>query len=316
MTTATRPRFSVVTCCYNQGSYLADNLRAVLAQAVPDFEHIVVDDGSTDNTRAVCAEFPHVRYIHQSNAGQSAALNRGFQEARGEIIAWVNSDDYHEPGAFGRVARELDPARGRWIVAGAANVVNADGRFMWKLPNGRVSFHRLLFHPRLYPHRGWTVMPCQPSVFFHRRVLDELGPLDTRLKYAMDYEYWLRALTHGFRFHYVPQVFSNYRYHPTSNTNQGYDTFLGEWQEVSRRYYDRLSPARRWRAEAWWAYARVECVFVGRHKTALEQMGAQWNPGARLGVVARATLRAPWIPATLLWHAARRAAGRQAAPHP
>ena len=87
-------RFSVVTCCYNQGAFLGDCIESVLRQDYPNFEHIVVDDGSTDNTAEVCRRYPHVKYIHQKNAGQSAALNRGFQEAKGDVIAWVNSDDY------------------------------------------------------------------------------------------------------------------------------------------------------------------------------------------------------------------------------
>lgn len=106
------PMISVVTCCYNQGRYLGENIESVLAQRYASFEHIVVDDGSTDETRDVCARYPHVRYIYQENAGQSAALNRGFREARGEIIAWLNSDDCYEPGAFERVAREIGPLRG------------------------------------------------------------------------------------------------------------------------------------------------------------------------------------------------------------
>ena len=153
------PTFSVVTCCYNQGQFLPDCFAAVAAQRYPQVEHIVVDDGSTDDTRAICARYPHVRYIHQANAGQSAALNRGFAEATGDIIAWVNSDDYFAPGAFRRVARELDPARGRWIVAGAAQVVDAAGGFQWLLPNGPVPWLRLLFHPELYRRQGHTAMP-------------------------------------------------------------------------------------------------------------------------------------------------------------
>ena len=303
-----RPLISVVTCCYNQGRFLPACFDSVAAQHYPRVEHIMVDDGSTDDTRAICARYPHVRYIHQANAGQSAALNRGFAEATGDIIAWVNSDDYYEPGAFHRVARELDPSRGRWIVAGAAQVVDVDGRYMWMLKNGEVPFFRLLFHPRLYRLNGHMVMPCQPSVFFHRKVWQDLGPLDTKLKYGMDYEYWLRAMGRGYRFHYVPQIFSDYRYHATSHSNQGFDTFLGEWQAVSDRCYRDLSPARRALAEAWWAYARLESVLVGHHKAVLQELGradaaaeARGPDAPRWPYQLRALLRAPWLGPLFAW---------------
>lgn len=306
-------RFSVVTCCYNQGRFLPDCFAAVAAQRYPHVEHIVVDDGSTDDTRAICARFPHVRYIHQANAGQSAALNRGFAEATGDVIAWVNSDDYFAPGAFRRVARELDPDRGRWIVAGAAQVVDAGGEFRWLLPNGPVPFFRLLFHPDLYRRNGRTAMPCQPSVFFHRRVWHELGPLDTTLKYAMDYDYWLRALTRGYRFHYVRQIFSNYRYHATSNSNQGFDTFLGEWQAVSDRFRAALPPVLRATAAAWLAWARLESVFIRRHRAALRQLAHQDLDAATRGHGAatwsqrrQALAAAPWLAVLFAW---RRLAG-------
>ena len=95
-----KPMFSVVTCCYNQGEYLGYNIESVLAQDYSGYEHIVVDDGSTDTTRQVCERYEHVKYIYQENAGQSAALNRGLGEARGEIIAWLNSDSITSPRLY------------------------------------------------------------------------------------------------------------------------------------------------------------------------------------------------------------------------
>lgn len=303
------PMFSVVTCCYNQGEFLADNIEAVLAQDYPRFEHIVVDDGSKDNTREVCARYPHVKYIYQTNAGQSAALNRGFQEATGDIIAWVNSDDYFEPGTFARVAAEYETGDSHLIVCGASKVVNAKGDFLWLLKNGWVPFKRLLLHPRLYPYNGWTVMPCQPSTFFHRDLIKDCGLLDTSLKYAMDYDLWLRAMRRGYHFRYVPQVFSSYRYHATSNSNQGFDTFQPEWKRVSEAHYKALSHAEQRAVERWWAYARIESLFVRQHKKALRHYGERVGPhpageplARRLAVFARACTIAPWLPVLFAWY--------------
>lgn len=262
------PMISVVTCCYNQGRYLRDNIGSVLGQRWPEFEHIVVDDGSTDETPEVCARYPHVRYVRQENTGQSAALNRGFREARGEIIAWLNSDDYYEPGTFERVAREIGRLRRREIVTGDARLVDEAGGELRVLGKGPVSFRRLLNHPSLHARGGRTSMPCQPSTFFHRELSEKLGPLDTTLVYAMDYDYWLRAFEAGYRFFYVPQIFSNYRFHPTSHSNQGWETFMGEWTAVSERHYLALTPFRRRLADCWAGYLRLETAALQRVRAA------------------------------------------------
>lgn len=258
------PILSVVTCCYNQGRYLRDNIESVLAQRYPKFEHIIVDDGSTDETREVCARYPHVRYVRQDNAGQSAALNRGFREACGEVIAWLNSDDYYEPGAFERVVRGIGRLRTGFLLTGAVRRVDEAGAEIMTLKKGRVPFYRLLLHPRIYSIGGRTSMPCQPSTFFHRSVFQALGPLDTGLVYAMDYDYWLRAFEAGYRFLYIPHLFSNYRFHPTSHSNQGWNTFMGEWTAVSERHLRGLSTRQRRVAEWWWRYLRLETALRAR----------------------------------------------------
>jgi glycosyltransferase involved in cell wall biosynthesis len=307
---ANKPRFSVVTCSYNQAQFIGETIESVVRQGHPSFEHIVVDGGSKDNSREVCARYHSVRFILAPGTTQSEALNIGFAEARGEIIAWLNSDDYYEPGAFAVVDRAIDPSRHRWIVAGAAKVVNQDGGYMWMLRNGRVPLARLLHHADIYPFTGWTVMPCQPSVFFHRRVLEDVGPLDGQLRRAMDYDFWLRMLVKGYTFHYIPRILSSYRYHATSHSNQGFDTFLDEWKRVAKRHRDALPKWRQLLVDLWWVYGRLESPIVGRHKAALQHIARglhdhpEWRTRAgRLRLAAEASLRAPWLPIRFAWYA-------------
>ena len=100
------PRVSVVIAAYNAAATLGETLRSVLAQTCADVEVVVVDDGSTDATRAILeAEAPRVRAIHQQNAGIGAARNRGMREARGAFIALIDADDVCEPG---RLRIQLD----------------------------------------------------------------------------------------------------------------------------------------------------------------------------------------------------------------
>lgn len=302
------PKISVVTVSYNQAQFIGHTIETVMAQNYPNFEHIVVDGGSKDNSREVCERYPHVQFFLAPGTTQAEALNIGFEKATGDIIAWVNSDDYYEPGTFKTIAREIDPARNRWAVVGASKVVDAAGGYLWMLRGGRVPHTRLLLHPRIYPYNGWTVIPCQPSVFFHKKVLEDVGLLNGKLLRTMDYEYWVRMMAKGYRFHYIPQIFSDYRYHTTSHSTKGFDTFLPEWKAVSEQYLRKLPVWRQALIEAWWVYGRLESCVVGYHKAVLNGMARKLaeNPELRAAprryaVMMGAVLRAPWVAFLFVW---------------
>ena len=97
----TLPRFSVVTPSFNQAEFIRDTIDLVVAQDYPNFEHIVVDGGSTDGTIDILRSYPHLTWTSEPDRGQSDALNKGFSKAQGDVIAWINSDDYYAPrGVF------------------------------------------------------------------------------------------------------------------------------------------------------------------------------------------------------------------------
>lgn len=101
----TTPRVSVVIAVFNGERFIRDAIRSVLLQGCPALELIVVDDGSTDGTAAAIAEFPEVRYVHQANAGQPAALNLGVHLASGDMLAFNDADDLWTAG---RLTAQLD----------------------------------------------------------------------------------------------------------------------------------------------------------------------------------------------------------------
>jgi len=110
VTTPRQPLVSVIIPTYNYGQYIADALESILAQTVRDFEVVVVDDGSTDNTREVVARFtdPRVRLLHQENGGTASARNLGRREARGAFIAWLDADDLWKPVFLERMLGVLE----------------------------------------------------------------------------------------------------------------------------------------------------------------------------------------------------------------
>ena len=98
------PKISIVTPSYNQGRFIEDSIQSVLNQNYPNFEHIIIDNCSTDGTLEILKKYPHLDWISESDRGQSHGLNKGFHRSRGEWILWLNADDYCLPGVFEKVS--------------------------------------------------------------------------------------------------------------------------------------------------------------------------------------------------------------------
>src|SRR5258708_17772127 len=100
-------KISIITPSYNQGRFIEDAIQAVLAQDYPDFEHIIVDNCSSDNTLEILRKYPHLKWVSEPDEGQSDALNKGFGLSGGEVLGWLNCDDFYLPGAFHAAAEAL-----------------------------------------------------------------------------------------------------------------------------------------------------------------------------------------------------------------
>jgi glycosyltransferase involved in cell wall biosynthesis len=185
------PTVSVIIPAYNAARYLADTLQSALNQTLGDTEVIVVDDGSKDDTASVARSFPAVKYVHQANAGVSAARNKGAAHASGEFLAFLDSDDLwhpdklrqqvmalrqHPESVFSRTEAVDDPARLTEIVHGtpredAPHVLIPD-------------FHASFLVPYL----------TTSTVMVRREAFEEAGGFDTRLRIAEDVDFYLRVL--------------------------------------------------------------------------------------------------------------------------
>lgn len=184
---ASWPPISVVTPSYNQALFLEKTIRSVLLQGYPNLEYIVVDGGSTDGSVDLIEKYDAWidAWVSESDRGQAHAINKGFERTTGEILAWINSDDYYTPNAFRHVAQrfhELDESVGALV--GHGEKVDEAGNTVYRPPAVELTFDSILdwFNSNF----------MQPSCFFRSRAWESCGPLREDLRYCMDVDLWLR----------------------------------------------------------------------------------------------------------------------------
>lgn len=207
-----QPLVSVVTPTYNQAAFLRDTIESVLSQDYPAIEYQVIDDGSTDETPAILEEYSGRALVERhENRGQTPTINKGWERAQGDILTWLNSDDTLLPGAVTAAVNYFQQNPDVGIVFGDSLFTNEDGSPIERSAD-RSGFD---FY-------DWFIRQCenpipQPSAFIRRRVIEDIGRLDPKFYYFMDWDFWLRAGVNH-RIAYVPEVWSTYRLHAESKT--------------------------------------------------------------------------------------------------
>ena len=176
------PLVSIVTPSLNTGAFIEETLRSVEQQDYPCIEHIVLDSGSTDGTLDVLARHPAVRLITPAPQGISAKMNLGFSTARGEIVAWMNADDFYLPGAISKAVDAL--MRNPGVALVYCNSVHVDERSVeiGRARTRQASWQEMLAH---------CYIPCG-CAFIRREALERVGPLDTRYPLVQDWDLLLR----------------------------------------------------------------------------------------------------------------------------
>lgn len=230
------PKITVITPSFNQAATLEETIVSVLRQGYPNLEYIVVDGGSTDGSKDVIKRYEqHIDYwVSEPDRGQSHAINKGLERATGDLVVWLNSDDFFYPGALQTVAQAYaaDPSAGLYV--GNGTLVDAAGSRIRRYSNGVAFDFEVLL-------RGSNFI-LQPSTFINRRALEDVGFIDESLIYAMDLDLWLR-IGRSYPVVTIDQELSAYRWSDTIKTASG---GIGRWVEqwnVVRRYADvQLTP--------------------------------------------------------------------------
>jgi glycosyltransferase involved in cell wall biosynthesis len=202
------PLVTVVTPSFNQGHFIRETIESVLSQDYPHLEYLVMDGGSNDHTQDVLKSYgERLSWVSERDQGQADAVNKGFRQAKGEILGWLNSDDTYWPSAVRKVVQFFQANPDIGMVYGEAYNVDEQGKIIERSPTEEFDYQRL----------AETCFICQPSAFIRRRVFEEVGPLDVTLHYCLDYEYWMR-IGKQFRVAHIDELLATSRLHGAAKT--------------------------------------------------------------------------------------------------
>ncbi len=228
MKPAALPLVSIVTPSFNQANFIEATIQSVLGQTYRHIEYLIIDGGSTDGSAGIIKKYEGriALWVSEQDKGQTDAINKGFAKAKGDILAWINSDDtYATPHAVADAVNFLIANPNVGMVYADCNFIDEEGKIIGKFASRQTDYERL--------RRGYVHIP-QQTMFFRAKYWKELGPLDPSFFFAMDYDLWVRIAKIA-PIRYLPgRTWSNFRIHTSSKTNV--DDERG-WKEMLRIHY-------------------------------------------------------------------------------
>lgn len=227
--------FSIVTPSLNQGAFIEECILSVKDQLGARSEHVVVDGGSSDGTVAVLKRHPHLKWISEPDSGQADALNKAIRMSSGEIIGWLNADDAYLSHTLKTVGRFFAKHPAVAMAYGYVYVTDARSRRIRKRYSPDFDFGLLVRNGNCY---------AQPTFFFRRSIIDELGYFDPAQRWTMDYEFILRV-GQRLRVAKIPRCLGTFRMHQGSMSHTGgqLDPRMKEMSlEIQARYSRFLEP--------------------------------------------------------------------------
>jgi GT2 family glycosyltransferase len=196
---------SIITPSYNQAPYLEQTIQSVLEQDYPRIEYTVIDGGSTDSSVEIIKKYQDrlAYWVSEADSGQAEAINKGLARAKGDVIGWINSDDYYMLNTVSVAVRCFEQNPDVVMVYGDMLAIDGEGQTINVLRYKQLSLQDLLCFQII----------GQSSVFFRHSALEKTGLLETTFHFMLDHHLWIRLARQG-RILHVPQIWSAARYHP------------------------------------------------------------------------------------------------------
>lgn len=230
------PKISIITPSFNQGKYIEKTILSITSQNYPNLEYIIMDGGSSDNTLEIINKYrEYITYWESKpDNGQSDAIKRGFEISTGDILAYINSDDFYLPGTFLKIADafENNPSV-KWIT-GNGIYVNEN-----EVTIRKNNYFPPLICPKTMLYGGNCFF--QPATFWKRELYFSVGGIDQKINYSFDFDLFLKFLLieKPLKLNYEVAAF---RMHPTSKTSTISHIGQNEHQDIRQKYLARNPP--------------------------------------------------------------------------
>jgi len=235
MNMPTPPLVTIVTPSFNQARYIDSTIASVLNQTYSPIEYLVIDGGSTDQTADLLRRYDgQLQWSSEKDQGQADAINKGFRRSKGQILAWLNSDDTLEVDAVASAVEFLNSHPDVAMVYGNANFIDPAGHLIGPCAHIEPFNARRLLH--------YSDFIVQPAAFFRREAFEAAGGLDPSLHYAMDYDLWLKFAA-KYEIAHLPKVLANYRWLGENKSAVGGWPRIEEVKRVALRHGAKRLPA-------------------------------------------------------------------------
>jgi glycosyltransferase involved in cell wall biosynthesis len=217
-------KISIITPSLNQKEYIEKTILSVREQNYPNYEHIIIDGKSTDGTLDILKKFKNeITYISEKDTGQANAINKGLRMASGDILAFINSDDYYLPNTFNSIISAFQNHSAGWLI-GDYKIIDSLGN---EIHNFVIKYKKTLREMDKIKLFYLANYIPQPSTFWKRNFFIASGYFNEKYTYAFDYEYWLRLYKIE-----TPIIIRNelsaFRIHQSSKGSQDYELQLDE----------------------------------------------------------------------------------------
>lgn len=289
------PKISIVTPSYNQGHYIEQTILSIINQGYPNYELIIIDGGSTDNTVEILNKYDSkiTYWISEKDNGQADALNKGIAKATGDIFNWINSDDYLEPGALEVVGQYFKENPNKNVLCGFTHC-------FYDEDNSTSHTYRMGIEPSA-TDTILNIAMNQPGTFYRTEVVRAVGGINPSLRYIFDNELWFKFLSkYGVKsIGTTDKLLAQFRLHKDSKSVfEGFELFNKESKDIWLFLAKKLSfdatlislieeevSVSKYKSDEWdFTYIdklKMEAFFAGKYMLTLLQKG-KYNE-ARLG---------------------------------